>query len=290
MSFFRGGVTSFLQTFLTRPSDCEETSEELSKLEKNQDISSLHFFRGGAWHEMLRSEGIEPYGEARMTHSVRSLWDLALRSTGANVERIALIIMNLELVGRDFRAELGDITGVVIATVNKAVFRAQKGRGEIRVGTVLVLQDMSGLLCFENKVRQPSASVHLSIQISNIVKVYQPSAPLSESSYICTTDLRQSYVKHALSAFSAADNALLRRLSIDFLVRGSVPKRKFGKSRRNRAVREAPQSSCRMNISKVGTLPSDLLLNPVGPLPRFIPLSDNLSSGCSLSSLPCSLK
>ena len=182
--------------------------------------SILRTFGSGAWQEMLQSEGIEPYGTAKMPESVRSLRNSATRSGSERARRIVLRIMSLEFVGKMGKAELGDITGVLIGTINEEVLRDREKRKALGVGAVLVLRDVSGLLCFERELataaKENGTTIHLSIYFPNIVavfgKIFSPSIEPGHT-LISNVDLKvleKAYTRDALSITPLSDDS--RRL------------------------------------------------------------------------------
>ena len=105
---------------------------------------------------------------------------------------------------------LGDITGLVSGTVHSEVFGRMK-RG-FDVGSVLVLRDLWGIVYLEREESAPRLSgvpcVHLSVQLSNIVEVFQPSCPTPARAVTPSSvdgwiqELRTAYTKEALAVSS----------------------------------------------------------------------------------------
>ena len=153
-------------------------------------------FVGGAWEAMLEAEQMEPYGNMKMSMSVASFKNMVLREGEGRAGRITVRAMAKEFIGKDARVVLGDITGVIFSTVHSEVFSAIGER--IEVGSVLVLRNIAGLLCLG------SASVHLSVLLSTIDKVYVSScSPTHKNPRAVLTMgdlqwLKDSYSKEAL--------------------------------------------------------------------------------------------
>lgn len=131
---------------------------------------------------MLKAEQLPPYGKRKLGSCVRVFEGAVKNMGGGKVARIILRVIAMEFVAQEARVLLGDITGFVVGTVHGEVFKKRKK--EVEVGAVVVLKNVSGLLCCEDGMRDMSgawnsgrSSLHLSIHLSNIVRVFQNSSP-----------------------------------------------------------------------------------------------------------------
>ena len=160
-------------------------------------------FSTGAWQAMLSSGSLEPYGRRKMCTSIVSLKRKAYKYGFARAEHISVRILGIEFIGNDALVLFGDVTGQICGTVNREVFK--KMNGDMDVGSVLLLEGVGGLLCFDDHpgIRRSTASayVHLSVQLENVANVfpYYREAP-SKVTVACTTleHLKEAYTDDAL--------------------------------------------------------------------------------------------
>ena len=138
----------------------------------------IRLFTQGAWQRMLEVEGFEPFGRKKMRHSVQSFRHLIVSEGRTRVDELVLRILALESVGRDARALLGDLAGTVESTFHSEVLRSL--RDQVEVGTVLILKNVSALILFDHAgsllPRVRNLRIHLSIQLSNIVRAFKGSS------------------------------------------------------------------------------------------------------------------
>ena len=168
---------------------------------------------------MLADEGIELYGRKKICESVASFKRMVLGGVRGKAGRVPVRVMRLEFVGKEGRALLGDITGVLWTTVHSEVFQAL--RGDIDEGSVLVLQEFSGILCLKDSLRSSREGmcieVHAALQLRNIAKVFRRASvpPSTTEVYLSrgahTERLKWAYKEEALEVNVTASRVLARR-------------------------------------------------------------------------------
>ena len=109
-----------------------------------------------------------------MSESISLLKNKAFKDGFGRAEHIYVRVMDIRFIGKDGLVLFADVTGEIFGTVNKDAFKNKKE--DIEVGSVLLLEGVVGLLCVDDHPymgrKMGSASVHLSVQLENVARVF----------------------------------------------------------------------------------------------------------------------
>ena len=213
----------------------------------------------GAWQDMLLAEKLEPFGTGKIWYSVNSLRKVVFNEGSGKAEQLWVRIMQIELIGKDGLVLLGDITGQICGTVHREVFEANKKA--ICVGSVLLLREVTGLLCFDERrglrTKLHGAWVHVSVQLSNIGRIFPCSSSTPPTHVVTSREikrLRDAYTDGALQMTDSdrkSQRSVRRQLlRTHFLYKST---RRHGGSTKPGRVVESSRSERRRILGRSGT-------------------------------------
>lgn len=137
--------------------------------------SSVNFhFHHPAWQAMLHHLQAPPYGIQPVPSSLSLLRRNALSADFSKLRSLPVLLDSFSWVGKDAAVTLRDPTATMRATIHAEVFSARPR--EIEQGVVLLLDSVAALAYLSRPVgfrADIDASVHLSVQSTNVVRVFK---------------------------------------------------------------------------------------------------------------------
>lgn len=153
------------------PSDAENRITE-----NGAAVARARPFDTPAWHALLRTYELRPYGSEFLASSVALVKNNAMSGVFTK-SRLAVRVERLSFVGKDASVTLADPTGAVVGTMLAEIFADRKSG--VEEGAVLMLKGIAAIMYPERRVTGFRANLneamHISVQSANIERVFAAS-------------------------------------------------------------------------------------------------------------------
>lgn len=149
------------------------TPQEKSKPTPSYDN---HHFQHSAWQQMIFHLQAPPYGPHPVESSLSLLRRNALSADFSKLRALPALLDSFSWVGKDAAVTLRDPTATMKATIHAEVFRERPS--QLQQGVVLLLDYVAAISYLSRSVgfrANVDASIHLSLQSTNIIRVVKES-------------------------------------------------------------------------------------------------------------------
>lgn len=155
------------------PSAPTQSHSLISSASERAHAARARPFDTPAWHALLRSNELCPYGGKLLSSSVALVKNNALNGVFTK-SRLAVRVERMNFVGKDASVTLADPTGIIVGTLLAEIFTNRKSG--VEEGAVLMLKGVSAIMFQERRVAGFRANLndalHISIQSANVERVF----------------------------------------------------------------------------------------------------------------------